>query len=177
MSILALDLGAQINEWRAVPGWPEYEVSAHGDVRRRLKGGSPVAKVGRALRPSPGRYPHVYLHGAAGKRHYTVHRLVALAFIGEPPSATHQVAHNDGDTANNHYQNLRWATPKENMADKVGHGTMAYGEKAGPKKFTERMVAHIRLISSKGVSHEILAEIFETSQSHISRIVRGELWK
>ena len=163
-------------EWRSIPGWPEYEVSEFGHVRRRLPGGSPIAKVGRALRPSPGLYAHVYLHGKAGKRHISIHRLVALAFLGEPPSRAHQVAHYDGNPRNNHYTNLRYATPRENNADKVRHGTLPRGEKAGPSKFTETMVRQVRVLAAKQVPQEIIAEIFETSQSHIGRIVRKEVW-
>jgi hypothetical protein len=36
---------------------------------------------------------------------------VAEAFIGPQPSPRHQVAHYDGVRDNNHYSNLRWATP------------------------------------------------------------------
>ena len=163
-------------EWRSVPHWPEYEVSEFGHVRRRLPGGSPIAKVGRELRPSPGLYAHVYLHGKAGKRHISIHRLVALAFLGEPPSRAHQVAHNDGNPRNNHYTNLRYATPRENNADKIRHGTLPRGEKAGPSRFTATMVRQVRVLAAKEVPQEIIAEIFETSQSHIGRIVRKELW-
>ena len=105
--------------WREVPGWPEYEISEYGDVRRKMAGGSPIAKPGRLLRPSGNRYRHVNLYGEAGRQHISLHRLVALAFIGEPPSCAHQVAHNDGDRLNNHYTNLRYATPRENAADRV----------------------------------------------------------
>lgn len=167
---------AATEEWRSIPNWPEYEVSEFGHVRRRLRGGSPIAKVGRRLRPSPGLYAHVYLHGTAGRRHISIHRLVALAFLGEPPSRAHQVAHNDGNPRNNHYANLRYATPRENNADKIRHGTAARGEKAGPSKFTATMVRQVRLLAAKEVPQEIIAEIFETSQSHIGRIVRKELW-
>lgn len=164
-------------EWRVIPGWPEYEVSEYGHVRRRLSGGSPIGKVGRVLRPSgSGRYLHVSLHGRAGRRHVTIHRLVALAFIGEPPSRNHQVAHGDGNPANNHHSNLRYATAVENTADRFRHGTIRRGEEAGPFKFTEREIRQIRALALKGVTQELIAEIFQTSQSHVGRIVRHEAW-
>lgn len=162
--------------WREVPGWPEYEISEYGDVRRKMAGGSPIAKPGRLLRPSGNRYRYVNLHGGAGRQHISLHRLVALAFIGEPPSNSHQVAHNDGDRLNNHYTNLRYATPRENAADKVRHGTQSRGEKAGPARLTEVAVRQIRALADRGVPQELIAEIFETSQSHIGRVVRGEVW-
>ena len=193
-SILALDLGNRICRasvgvcsdlqvtsinalrWREVPGWPEYEISEYGDVRRRMAGGSPIAKPGKLLRPSGSGYRHVNLHGGAGRQHISLHRLVALAFIGEPPSCRHQVAHNDGDRLNNHYTNLRYATPRENAADRVRHGTQSRGETAGPVRLTEVAVRQIRALADRGVPQDLIAEIFETSQSHIGRVVRGEAW-
>jgi hypothetical protein len=163
-------------EWRVVPGWPEYEVSEHGLVRRRLPGGSPIGKVGRVLRTSPRKYKHVYLHGQAGRRHLTVHRLVALAFIGDPPSPSHQVAHYDGNRANNHYSNLRYATAAENTADKRRHGTIPLGESSRASRLTEEVVRQIRALGHRGVPQELIAEIFGTSQSHIARILRFESW-
>ena len=53
--------------------------------------------------------------GINGKTHY-VHRLVAQAFLGPPPSEKHtQVNHIDGDPANNRADNLEWVTRSENI--------------------------------------------------------------
>ena len=44
-----------------------------------------------------------------------VHRLVALAFLGKPPTEHHsQINHKDGDKANNAVENLEYATPSQN---------------------------------------------------------------
>jgi hypothetical protein len=43
-----------------------------------------------------------------------VHRLVIYKYIGEPPSAEHEVDHIDNNKLNNHYTNLRWVTHREN---------------------------------------------------------------
>lgn len=116
-------------EWRPIPFAAEYyEISSEGDVRsltRRL--GRPA---GRLLRPWYTRgYAIVALsYGDIVGRKHPVHRLVALAFHGQPPNTAHLVAHNDGDPKNNHYSNLRWATHVENYADRVKHGTAKYGE-------------------------------------------------
>ena len=52
--------------------------------------------------------------GINGKN-YTVHRLVARAFHGRPPTAKHtHVNHLDGNRENNRASNLAYATPAEN---------------------------------------------------------------
>lgn len=48
------------------------------------------------------------------KNYFTVHRLVAKAFIPNPDSKPH-IDHIDTVKTNNHVDNLRWVTPSENM--------------------------------------------------------------
>lgn len=111
--------------WRPVPGLSGvYEVSDRGRVRR-LKPAM-GAKVGRILRPQivSGQGYYKYFLSVDGKvREFRAARLVALAFIGPPPTSKHEVAHWDGNRTNNRPTNLRWATRKENIADAFRHGT------------------------------------------------------
>ena len=62
-------------------------------------------------------YPAANYTVSIGSRLESVHRLVALAFFGPPPSPLHtQVNHKDGDKQNNAVTNLEYVTPAENMA-------------------------------------------------------------
>lgn len=61
------------------------------------------------------------------KRVFSAHRLVAFAFIGNPPSEYHTDCHHkDHDKSNNHHSNLEWTTHSENLlrsyrdTDRVG---------------------------------------------------------
>jgi hypothetical protein len=44
-----------------------------------------------------------------------VHRIVAVTFIGPPPSAKHEINHKDHNKANSHYSNLEWVTHSQNI--------------------------------------------------------------
>lgn len=117
--------------WRDVPGFEgSYQVSDDGRVRsldRLIVNRAGVVRLwrGRVHRtPVRGDYPHIHLtdsHGGPG-RNAGVHILVAEAFLGPRPAGM-QVAHTDGNALNPRLDNLRYATPSENEADKRRHGT------------------------------------------------------
>jgi hypothetical protein len=112
-------------EWRAVAGHPGYEVSNRGRARSLPRWVNVAASVrapsyrkhypGKLLRPialkSTG-YVQVYLRRRV---QVTVHRLVAIAFLGPPPFPKAQVNHIDNNRANNRLRNLEWVTPSQNQ--------------------------------------------------------------
>jgi hypothetical protein len=118
--------------WRSIAGRPGYEVSDLGRVRSldrvvtKMQRGRPVQHRlrGRVLRQ--GRTRGGYLTVSLAGRSVHVHRLVLEAFVGPCP-AGRQAAHRDGNKLNNSVGNLRWATPRENNADKLRHGTALFG--------------------------------------------------
>lgn len=97
-------------EWRPIPGFPAYEASTAGDIRR--------AGAARLLRAWPsGREGYLQVNlSIAGKvsRHF-VHRLVALTFHGPPQGRL--VDHLDGARRNNAAINLRYADQQQNAAN------------------------------------------------------------
>ncbi len=104
---------------------------------------------------------------------FLVHRLVAIVFLGSPPSALHQVAHGDGDKTNNHYYNLRWATRSENEKDKRCHGTDNRGSKHPLSKLTE---VEAKEIIKSDLPRKDLSLKYKVSGSTITGIRQRKHW-
>ncbi|WP_081774310.1 HNH endonuclease [Sphingomonas sp. URHD0057] len=127
-----------MSEWRAVASAPSYEICREGQLRRAAPGRG--AKVGRPVSVWVDRYGYAFVRLGLGRgvpRNFKLSRLVCEAFHGPAPSPTHHAAHNDGNPANNAVDNLRWATPAENNADKRLHGTHLLGERHAGVKVTD----------------------------------------
>lgn len=164
-------------EWRVVPGYPDYEVSNFGQVRRLTA--SRRSRAGIVLKQTlmKGKYFQVTLWKGGKCKGFRINRLVAMVFIGPAPSPKHEAAHNDGNSHNNHWTNLRWATKLENEADKLIHGTRSHGEKHGTAKLKAVQVLEIRRkYFEEGATQMALAAEFGVRQTQISRIVRKEEW-
>ncbi len=153
-------------EWRDITGYNgEYQVSADGCVRRKtLTYRNRHSSVVTPKHTLTG-YVQVWLGGREGQNHY-VHRLVAFAFLGAPPSDAHQIAHWDGDKSHNSVANLRWATRSENSRDKRRLGEHP--------KLTQQQVNEIR--SRANESSIVLAREFGVGHTHIRRIILGSMW-
>jgi len=170
-------------QWRGIMGYPGYEVSSHGRVRsfrssKSFWGQSHPKILSTFFRSREEPYERVSLrrHGRTYK--HFVHRLVAEAFVGQPPSFDFEVAHLDGDATNNRSDNLKWVSHEENCKHKLEHGTYARGEDVGNSKLTEVQVAEIRRrYAEGGVSQNALASELGVSQSLVAQVVRRAVWK
>lgn len=153
--------------WRTVLGWPNYAVSSHGRVRGPRTILSPAITRG---------YCVVTLMRDGVAKNRKVHSLVMEAFVGPPPFSGAMVAHNDGDQTNNRVSNLRWASAKENQADRTRHGTHIRGSEVRGAKLTERDIPTIRARISAGELYASIAQDFAVSVSTISLIKRNVIW-
>ena len=105
-------------EWKPIPNTPGYSVSNTGLVRSEhrvvmMKNGVQKTITHKILSPSNAGRGYLMVHLGNEKREY-VHRLVALAFIGEPPQGT-EVNHKDENKRNNHANNLEYTTRWQNL--------------------------------------------------------------
>lgn len=92
-------------------------------------------KSGKTLKTSDVRgYLRVKLYKNAQPRMFSIHRLVADAFIPNRENKS-QVNHKDGNKGNNNVENLEWATQSENQihAYKTGLNTTAHAIAATKK--------------------------------------------
>ena len=167
-------------KWVDIPGWgTRYSISEHGHVRSKdmvvgAKGGATAIRKGRLLVQvlKNSGYFAVTLTNGVDRPQIAIHRLVARAFIGECPIGLH-VLHSDGDKLHNHYSNLRYGTPAENVADTAKHGRQRAGAAHPMAKLDEAAVRHIRASKQRGVD---LAALYHVTSSHISAIRSNKVW-
>ena len=100
-----------------------------------------------------------------------LHRMVAETFIPNPEGyGKPDVAHWDGDKANNAASNLRWATKSENNLDKRRHRT----NRGGLPKLKWPVVDYIRESTE---SQRKAARELGVSQSLVSLVRNNKIWK
>lgn len=106
-----------------------------------------------------------------------VHRLVCAEENGPPPTPDHHAAHSCGNghlgCVNRHH--LRWATPTENNADKVIHGTNRLGEERYNAKLTPMLVRQIRDLYGRMPQRQIATHL-GVSFSAVKNVLSGNAW-
>jgi len=159
--------------WKPIAGFETlYEVSNTGRVR-------PIKRPNLILAPrfTKRGYVRAALSKNSKQTALLVHRLVATAFIGAPPSPTHQINHIDGNKSNNRADNLEWVTAQENALHAYERGLMVRhkGTLHGCAKLSDEQIAEIKALAGQMTQREI-AEKFGVGQSQVSRILTGKRW-
>lgn len=110
---------SEIEEWREVVEYPNYEVSNRGDVRNK----STRRVLKTQYRTKGPKYGYVNLYYEPSRfRAVYVHRLVAECFL-ENPGSLPLVLHGVNGVSDNSSANLRWGTNSDNMKDRIRDGT------------------------------------------------------
>lgn len=179
-------------EWRPIEGWPDYEISNLGRVRRMtdavslMYGG--LRKIVRtpadyilkpAVKGTSAKYKYhgVVLTRDSQSRSFKIAVLVCRAFCGEKPSSLHHAAHRDGNSFNDRADNLYWVTPKQNGADRSRHGRTPRSIDIGWNKLKEEDVLKIRALLSDGISAGMIARMYGVERNTIQNIKANKNWR
>lgn len=165
--------------WKEVAGYEGlYEVSNLGRVRSLHVSPLHGYTSGHILKPGNVRgYRQINMRKDGKSRSGLVHRLVARAFIGPPPTPEHQVNHKDLNKSNNVPENLEWVTHVANILHAAPLIPRNKGE-ANHSKLTESDVKEIRRRYASGsITLNDLGDLYGVSGVTVHKIVRREKWK
>jgi hypothetical protein len=182
----------EIEEWRTIPSFPEYEASSLGRVRSfdkyiphcRWPGFTQIVR-GRILSPCTNNWGYVNVHLSKDQKHYTkkAHRLVAEAFHTNPENKP-QVNHKNGIKDDNRAENLEWVTLSENAQHAVDTGlaklpwsAKAKGSENPSSKLDEAQVLEIREKLAQGNTCTALGLEYGLGHTTISCIKLRKTWK
>lgn len=167
---------SQIEFWRPIVGFPHYDVSTFGNVRRWKRGQPQFSKKAS---PDKYGYPQVYLRDKAGViRTRRVHTLVARAFVPNPLGLA-EVNHLTALKRDSRSGNLEFTTRQGNMRHVYENGLIkntARGERQCLAKLTDAIVRIIRERRAAGERTKVLAEEFRVDKSTIERAVSRKTW-
>ena len=150
-----------------------YVKHNYGDLSRRIQKGITIK-----LTINSDKYYCVTLGKNGKHKTFTVHRLVAIAFL-ENTLNNNIINHKDGIKTNNHYTNLEWCTTQQNTQHATENNLIPFGENHGMSKLTDMQVLEIReKYNPKGVySSYRLAVEYNVSRVLINQVVRRKIWK
>jgi hypothetical protein len=170
--------------YRDVPAFPGYRAGDDGSVWTRWERYYPTGQSKLGVRYRIGerwrrmktrtvsKYGHqdVQLRRDGAGHHCLVHRLVLEAFVGPCPGGM-ECAHENGIGSDNRLENLRWATKKDNHADRWRHGTMPVGEKAYNHKLTASVRVEVLDLWANGLTKAEIGRQVGLSRRSVLRVI------
>lgn len=147
-----------------------YEVSSLGRIKSYWRGKPRILKL-TLVRG----YWNVGLMIDGKQKHFSVHRLVATAFVPNPEGKP-QVNHINGIKTDNRVENLEWTTVAENTQHAYDNNLAKSGEDNYLAKLTNVQAQYVRENPNNLTGRE-LAKKFAVDETVISLIQRGKAYK
>lgn len=162
--------------WRRCAGYALYEASTAGRVRRGQRILKPLVR--KCRRGKPRGYAQVSVVDDAGVRKTrTVHRLVALAFLGIPPCGRNAVNHINGVKTDNRVENLEWTDHGDNIAHATTCGLIRSGESVNTAKLSEADVRAAREARAAGATYVEIGRRFGITDANARLACLGKTWR
>lgn len=145
-------------DWRPVPGYPAYQVSVEGLVRRTAGGHG--SQPGTVLKPrTQDGYLRVNLSRDGIAKSVQIHVVVCTAFHGPRPGPNFLVCHRNDVRNDNRADNLYWGTPSQNAHDAIRNRFRKFGTNtARAAKSPETMTRRQKQILAQFQMDERLAK-------------------
>jgi hypothetical protein len=163
-------------EVRQVPSFPEYGTTECGKVYRISK---KKLMATRIIKHTKHDYFSVYVRlSSKGKAtNQKLHRLVIEAWKGSAPEGRKNfVNHIDGDSLNNHVDNLEWCSLSENQRHAISTGLKGKGSELYNASLTEEQVHEICKKLKDGARTKDLSDEYCVSVDAIRKIKAGDTY-
>lgn len=165
-------------EYREVPGCPGYMAGSDGTIwscwtqGRWPKRTDSWRHASQRREKKAGAHISVLLRTASGFRVTEfAHRVILTTFVGPCPEGMIACHDPDPNPANNAVDNLRWATPTENMDDCKKHGRFANGAKHPHAKLRDEDIPEVFRLRHAGKNQDEIAGVFGVRRALITRIL------
>lgn len=141
-------------KWKVIPGFSKYSVSDTGLIR----------SANGILKPRkrPDGYMEFWPYKNGRKKHFFVHRAVALAFIG--PANDRHVDHINRNRSDNRISNIRYLSKLENS------------QRSKINILNSVTVKKMRIEFSKGSTVSKLSELYGVSITTVCQALDGTTW-
>ncbi len=152
--------------YRDIPGYEgRYQASNLGNIKGIYRGKETILKPETKKGAD---YQRVVLCVNGVRKHYSVHTLVLMSFVGPRPPG-HECLHRDHNPRNNRLDNLSWDTRAVNCSDRPNY-------KPPSAKIDANTAYYIRFLKRLGISAAELSKELSLDEKHIHKIVRGDAW-